>query len=212
MPGGKGQPTTDPNVASQSIDVLTNIVQTQGPFYGIRQFVINNLRPYFFPLMEVNVDRLDPLSLDTVGTWHVGPATEDLFLSPFRHFAAHAEGLYDLTFPDSPMPVDLELRFENMLEASDTLVFAIQFSGDVTPVVYIRSYGRFEVYEEVDNLDTVRSSGGATWWQDRDNDRVWVKLRGGFWEFFDPTFETAAPTDDDLLYETTELHLNTDPL
>jgi len=188
----------------------TGHVGVSGPFYGIMQFVINNLRPYYHPLMAIDVNRLDPVSLATVGTWSVGAASEDLFLSPFRHFAAHRDGIYELTFPDSPMPVDLELRFENMLEEEDTLVLGVQFSGDVTPGVYIRSYGRFEVYTQAGSLQAVRDSAGATWWQDTANDRVWVKLRGGFWQFFDPTFETAAPTDDDLLYETTELHLNTD--
>eukprot|EP00959_Pyramimonas_sp_CCMP1952_P302177 6322588-Pyramimonas_sp.AAC.7 len=34
-PGGKGQATTDPNIAAQSIANLDRIVEEQGPFYGI---------------------------------------------------------------------------------------------------------------------------------------------------------------------------------
>jgi len=34
-PGGKGQATTDPNIAAQSVDNLDRIVAEQGPFYGI---------------------------------------------------------------------------------------------------------------------------------------------------------------------------------
>ena len=34
-PGGKNQPTTDPNWASQSVAVLDNLVATQGPFHGL---------------------------------------------------------------------------------------------------------------------------------------------------------------------------------
>jgi len=34
-PGGKDEPTTDPDWASRSIDYLNNIVEEKGPFYGI---------------------------------------------------------------------------------------------------------------------------------------------------------------------------------
>jgi len=34
-PGGKGEPTTDPGWADESIQVLNTIVEEQGPFYGI---------------------------------------------------------------------------------------------------------------------------------------------------------------------------------
>jgi len=34
-PGGKGQATTDPDWSSESISILDQIVQDQGPFYGI---------------------------------------------------------------------------------------------------------------------------------------------------------------------------------
>lgn len=34
-PGGKGQPTTDPNWDLQSVQLLDGIVQSQGPFYGL---------------------------------------------------------------------------------------------------------------------------------------------------------------------------------
>ena len=34
-PGGKGEPTSNPNVAAASMQVLDNIVQNQGPFFGI---------------------------------------------------------------------------------------------------------------------------------------------------------------------------------
>ena len=34
-PGGKSRPTTDPDWASKSINILNEIVAAQGPFYGI---------------------------------------------------------------------------------------------------------------------------------------------------------------------------------
>lgn|GEM_PF-4059913 len=47
------------------------------------------------------------------------------------------------------------------------------------------------------------ASAGETYWQDNANNRIWIKLRGGRWQFWttDPT--QAVPTSDDLLYEGT---------
>jgi hypothetical protein len=188
----------------------TGGVSVPGPFYGITEFVINNLRPYYHPLMAVQAARLDPDTLALIDTWSIAEASEDWLLSPFRHFAAHASGIYLVEFPGSPMPTDFRLNFENMLEPQDTLVIGIQFSGDVTPEVSVESYGRFQAYNAVESLQAVRDSAGETWWQDTENDRVWVKLRGGFWQFWDLTGEEAVPTNDELLYENTTLHLNTD--
>ncbi|MDP2323829.1 MAG: hypothetical protein Q8N51_07345, partial [Gammaproteobacteria bacterium] len=185
-------------------------VSVPGPFYGIHEFVLNNDRPYFHPLMAIQATRLDPATLDPVGTWAVDAAAEGWILSPFRHFAAHADGIYELAFPGSPMPVDLELRFENLLEPEDTLLLSVQFSGAVTPEVFAQSYARFEGYTQLGSLQDVRDSAGGTWWQDTANDRVWVKLRGGFWQFWDLTGDFGAPTADELLYENTILHVNTD--
>jgi hypothetical protein len=200
-----GQPVTPVPPAGQS-----GGVSVPGPFYGILEFVVNNSRPYYHPLMALLVTRLDPDTLQPVGTWSVEAALEGWILSPMRHFAAHAAGLYLLEFPGSPMPVDLELRFENLREPSDTLVLGVAFSGAVTPQVYVQSYSRFQAYTAVGSLQELRASAGETWWQDTANDRVWVKLRGGFWEFWDPTGTQASPTDDELLYETTILHVDTD--
>jgi len=38
---------------------------------------------------------------------------------------------------------------------------------------------------------------------------VWVKLPGGFWQFWDLTGDFGTPTADELLYENTILHINT---
>ena len=34
-PGGKGEPTTDPDIAAASVENLNMIVESEGPFYGI---------------------------------------------------------------------------------------------------------------------------------------------------------------------------------
>ena len=56
--------------------------------------------------MAVQATRLDPDTLAPIDTWSIAEAAEDALLSPFRHFAAHARGIYLVEFPGSPMPAE----------------------------------------------------------------------------------------------------------
>jgi hypothetical protein len=193
----------------------TGGVSVSGPFYGIMEFVLDNNRPYYEPLMTVNATRLDNATLAPVGTWEVDEALSiNWLLAPMRHFAAHRDGIYRVEFPSEPVPTDVEVRFENMLEESDTLVLGVQFSGAVTPnAVYTIGGGSgasVRVYTPAGSLQDVRDSSGLTYWQDTTNNLVWVKLQGGSWQFWDQSGQFAVPTSDELLYENTTLHINTD--
>lgn len=189
----------------------TGGVTVPGPFYGLLEFVVDNLNPYYEPYMEIRAARLDPVTLAEVGSWHVDAAYAGVLLAPMRHVAAHAQGVYRLEFPGGPLPHDLEVRFENMLETSDTLLVALQFDGSVAPAnVYTVGSGAFTLYQRLDTLEQVRDSDGGTWWPETDANLVWVKLRGGSWQWWDQTYTIAVPSSDELLYETTVLHVNTD--
>lgn len=189
----------------------TGGVSVPGPFYGLLEFVVDNLNPYYEPYMEIRAARLDPLTLAEVGAWHVDAAYAGLLLAPMRHVAAQAQGVYRLEFPGGPLPHDLEVRFENMLETSDTLLVALQFDGSVAPAnVYTVGSGAFALYQQQPSLAAVRASSGGTWWQDAAANVVWVKLRGGSWQWWDQTYTIAVPSSDELLYESTVLHVNTD--
>lgn len=189
----------------------TGGVSVSGPYYGLLEFVVDNLNPYYEPYMEIRAARLDPVTLAEVGSWHVDAAYAGLLLAPMRHVAAHAQGVYRVEFPGGPLPQDLEVRFENMLETSDTLLVALQFDGDVAPAnVYTVGSGAFTAYQHAASLAAVRASAGGTWWQDTAANVVWVKLRGGSWQWWDQTYTIAVPSSDDLLYENTVLHVNTD--
>jgi hypothetical protein len=197
----------------------TGGVSVPGPFYGIMEFVIDNERPYYEATMAVQATRLDPATLDedtrdAVGSWTVNASTPGILLYNMRHFAAHRDGVYQLEFPGHALPTDLEVRFENMLETEDTLLLGVQFSGAIAPnAVYTIAAGSgasVRVYEEMDSLQEVRDSDGLTYWRDTDANLLWVKLQGGSWQFWDQSGQFAVPTSDELLYENTVLHLNTD--
>jgi len=201
-----GQTVTPVEPAGQ-----TGGVSVPGPFYGLLEFVVDNANDYYFPLMAIRAARLDPATHLEVGSWSVDAALPAYLLAPMRHFAAHRDGVYRLEFPGRPLPHDLEVRFENMLETGDTLLIAFQFDGDVAPSsVYTVGSGAYAGYAQVGSFAAVRDSAGATWWQDTAADVVWVKLRGGSWQWWDQTYTIAVPTSDQLLYETTVLHVNTD--
>lgn len=95
-----------------------------------------------------------------------------------------------------------------MLETSDLVVVGVQFSGDLNASVVMRSYtNRFDPYQSVASLSDVINSAGGKFWQDKANNIVWVKIRGGFWQFWTNNTNEAVPTDDEKLYEPTVLRI-----
>lgn len=194
-------------------------VVVDGPFYGFNDFVVNNGNLPYQDLMAIHVTRLDQ-DLVEVGDWSVDQAGSfSWLLSHMRHFAAHADGIFRLDFPTfgpdavpaAPAVVDMSMSFDGMLEEDDTLVIGVEFDGTVVPnAVYVQAIVHYEVYTQVESLEAVRTSAGETWWQDAANNLVWVKLRGGRWQWWTTDPELPPPTPDDLLYEPMTLHINTD--
>lgn len=197
---------------------LSGGVSVPGPFYGFYEFVLHGEGPTppqnmnFDDLMEINVRRLAS-DLSEVAVWNVGAGgTPGMFLEHMRDFAAHPDGIYELTFPGSPFgidyPTDLRLTFENMRESTDTVVVGIHYDGTLDPAVYLRYPDNSVVtpYTELGSLQDVLDSPGATYWQDSAANLVWVKLQGGTWQ--PPTTEPEfAFFDENGLYHTSFLHI-----
>jgi hypothetical protein len=184
-------------------------VSVPGPFFGFGGFVLHgvgNTPPQssqYYPLMGIHIRRLDA-ALNEVGTWTVPTAQNGAILANMRHFATNPNGMYELTFPDETIaPTIFQMDVENMLTESDVQVIGIQYDGTLDPIVAMRVNNTQYPYTELNSLQEVIASAGETYWQDNANNRVWIKLRGGRWQFWttDPT--QAVPTSDDLLYEGT---------
>ncbi len=188
-------------------------VSVPGPFYGFEGFVLHGVgdappknQPYF-DLMGIKVRRLNQ-NLEEIATWTVPEAQPDYLLQHMRDFATSPDGIYELTFPDEDaLPTNFQMNVENMLTTDDVQVMAIQFDGALTPVVGMRAYSTWYGYSKVGSLQEVRDSGGETWWQDKANNLVWVKMQGGRWQFWTTNADEAVPSSDDLLYETTVLQI-----
>jgi hypothetical protein len=183
-------------------------VSVPGPFYGFEGFVLHGVgdvppqnQPYM-DLMGIHVRRLDS-DLNEVATWTVDPApAPNALLQHMRDFATSPDGIYELTFPwETDHPTDFQMNVENMLTEDDVQVIGIQYDGSLSPAVWIQTPGSFQVYDQLNSLQQVITSDGETWWQDTANNRVWVKLRGGRWQFWTNNPQEAVPTGDDLLYE-----------
>ncbi|MBR10874.1 MAG: hypothetical protein CMP48_24750 [Rickettsiales bacterium] len=204
---GKVDETTDGYSAADA-----GGISVSGPFYGFRGFVLHGIgdnapqnQPYR-DLMEIHVQRLDQ-DLNEVATWSVDAAQSGAALDHMRDFATVPEAIYQLTFPGSELPTDYQMYVENMLEEEDTQVIGISFDGSITPTVRMFAYQYNEQYEHLNSLNDVIQSSGATWFQDTDNNLVWVKIRGGFWRYWTDDTSQSVPSSDDLLYETMELRI-----
>lgn len=196
-----------------AIAASTGAVSVPGPFFGFNDFVLHGVgdtppmnQPYF-DLMGIHVKRYNT-DMNEVGTWSVQAATAGLLLQHMRHFAASPDGIYELTFPqETASPTDFQMTVEGMLTSNDMVVMGIQFDGTKNAVVRMNSANALEIYQPVNSLSEVRSSNGATFWQDKPNNRVWMKIRGGHWRFWTTNPNEAVPTSDDLLYEPTLLQI-----
>ncbi|MFY0598344.1 MAG: hypothetical protein JXR03_01650 [Cyclobacteriaceae bacterium] len=182
-------------------------VSVSGPFYSFRGFILYGKgdtppqNQHYLDLWNIHVSRLDN-ELTEVATWFVdaaGPA--DLF-SHMKDFITTPDAIYQLTFPDLDPPTDFAMLVDNMLETTDTQVIAVQFDGSLTNLsVGMEAYGNRENYQAVSSLVDVRSSEGATYWQDTENSLIWTKLRGGIWEFWTDNPTEAVPSFEDTTYE-----------
>lgn len=193
----------DITVPSLGTDVVGG-VSVPGPFYGFLGFVLHgkgwtlpNTMP-FQDIMAIRVDRLDPNDLSSViDTWEVAAADLSWTLQHMRDFATSPDGIYELTFPGEALPNDFHMEVENMKEETDLQVIGIQFDGSIDPEVFLAQVtdeSNWTAYSSVNSLQEVINSAGETFWQDKPNDRIWVKIKGGHWE---PTPEEAGQFEEE---------------
>ncbi len=172
-------------------------VLVNGPFYGVAEFIINQGNSPWYPLMQIQVNRLNS-NLTTVGTWNVAEGTNGQLLANMRHFAAHPTGIYDLNFPTVNNVNDFSIGISNMLTSNDYQILAVEYNGNYqinnlfasTAYNYLEFGGTVPIptsnttdtrlYQPVSNLTAVISAAaGEVYWQDKPNNKVWFKVRGG---------------------------------
>jgi hypothetical protein len=195
-------------------------VSVPGKFYGVNDFVLEDSNPPWNDYMAIHVTRFDD-TFTEIDTWTVTTAQPGWALDQMRHFAAHESGIFQLEFPDSPLPTDVGMTVENMHTTDDTLVLGVQFDGNQSITQVFFAAGQSwnnpgltgapqldykHIYSPVASRQAVIDSPGETYWQDTANNIVWVKLRGGVdLNLFQP--ETFGPFDDEILYHRLNLRI-----
>jgi hypothetical protein len=200
-----------------------------GRYYGAEAFVLDHGNDYFYPLMRLEVSRRAASDPDAeIGAWHVAgvpPEQAASFPLPnMRHFAMRQDGVFVLRFPEYAGPLaDVNMVIGNMPTASDRVVLAVDYRGDVAHVfaTTYESYARspavagppaestplFRGYTQVGTREEVLSSDGEAFYHDVEEHLVWIKLRGGIEDAYvaDPSLYS-----DETLYEPFVLRIHDD--
>ena len=168
-------------------------VIVDGPFYGFDNYTINQQEIIYDKIKAVRTD----INGNTVGTWTVEAGQYGDILGNMRHFAAHPTGYYYLDFPTINNINDFMVRVSNMLTPNDYQVVSMEYSGSykITNLFSSTAYNMSEfgnnlpyptdqqdvhTYAAVANFQAVVDAPqGEVYWQDRVNNKVWFKVRGG---------------------------------
>lgn len=203
-----------------------NTASCDGTYLGVDAFVLDQLNMPWDDLMAIHVTRFADDNPDAVvDTWEVTGAQPGWALGHMRHFAAHARGHYLLDFPESPVPTDVSVDISNSHASSDYIVLAIRFLGTEEAQVYSSTYSyphyfsdthadsaSFNIkhnYVELASRQAVLDSAGETYWQDHENNLVWVKVvAGGIEQFEAPPLLGDPALSDQALYNKFHLRVH----
>ncbi len=196
-------------------------VLVNGPFYGINDFIVNKSNDPQQDLMAIGVKRMNS-DFSEIGSWTISKADDvSWFLGHMRHAAVHPAGFYELSFPSIPTVSDVAFSIENMLTESDSLIMSVEYDGSFSiSQVYSSSWPQFmakeheqwptsynykHVFQPMSDRISVLQSKNETYWQDKPNSKVWIKIKGGIkqiWNDSDYIF-----TDDERLYRRFNLRI-----
>jgi len=196
-------------------------VLVNGPFYGINDFIVNKSNDSQQDLMAIQVKRINTNS-DVVGVWNINKADDiSWFLGHMRHFAVHPNGIYELFFPSIPSVNDVAFSIENMIEEKDSLFMSVEYDGSYSiSQVYSSSWPQFmspehelwpttynykHVFLPLSDKNSVFLSSKESYWQDKPNNKVWIKIKGGIKQIWkDSDYKI---TDDEPLYRKFNLRI-----
>lgn len=116
------------------------------------------------------------------------------FFPNMRHFTIAAGGRYEVTFPGGVVPsTRLSATLTNAYRPSDTVIFALPWSGGVVASGHLESEGNASglsaklavgaarLYSNSGSnlVDVLNDPTGVTMWQDTANNRIWIRYVGG---------------------------------
>ena len=188
----------------------------EGQYYGITGFE-TDFSPSSMPfLAALQAVRQDANGAE-IGRWVVGDGSKNYTKGNFRHFAARSGGRFVLRFPESPLPKSIAMTVTNAYRDTDSFLIAVPFDGNVTATGYTVAgndshrmdpkvwpadapYAKYARYfKAAASLAEVTAGAGNLIWQDRANNLVWIKYRGGLGYPFELELPIAPGSNADLL-------------
>ena len=197
-----GLSTHLPQNNSNSGGVIVN-----GPFYGFANYYTNGVERVYD---KISVTRTT-LSGSPVGNLIVEGGMYGDLLGNMRHFATHPTGYYYLDFPTLTNIHDFSAEVSNMVSTSDYQVLSFEYDGNYTIDALFSStaYNSLDYgttvpqpisdannhnYQVVANFAAVvNAPTGEVYWQDKPNNKVWCKVRGGL-----NLGDSNLPTNNDI--------------
>ncbi|MCB1583932.1 MAG: right-handed parallel beta-helix repeat-containing protein [Xanthomonadales bacterium] len=209
------------NANCSTIPLNANASSCEGDYFGVDQFILDQVNMPFDDLMAIQVTRYDESNPEQViDTWEVTSAQPGWPLGHMRHFAVREDGIYLLDFPDSSIPEDVALSLANMHLPAASFTLGIRYSGAHSAEVFTSTHDHVHYitdghaaagswankhdYVQVANRQQVIASAGETYWQDTVNQIVWVKVSYADLVQFN-AFDPGDPYADEVLYN--QFHL-----
>lgn len=179
----------------QALPSGENGVSTSHVFYGMGS--INpglDVPPWSLSTeMELRLERIDDGGV-VVGEHTIGPRSSGGDFSRFRHFGLARGGRYRLVLPGAAAPDDyFSLTLSNAYRSTDNVVIGLPWDGNSTAAGRIDSgydqnslasrialgTARLLVNSGSSLQDVIDDPSGATMWQDRPANMIWLKHVGG---------------------------------
>jgi hypothetical protein len=181
-----------------------------GTYYAIGDYLTNfdtNRYSFKHPIEATRVDE----NSNAIGVWSVGDGNTAPKLGNMRHFAALKDGRFVLRFPKRTssgfdIPTSFGATVGNFLTSSDSVLFAVAFDGTLNPSITLSTGAETRAINVSGaNVAAVQAdSSGKTYYFDRANNLLWMRLIGGlkpnsYWQ--------QEPNSDDQLYKPMRLEV-----
>ncbi len=166
-----------PTIVQPSREVSGGVI-LPGPFYGFSEYFVNGVQREYEKIYVTRTTAAGAF----IGDWVVEAGAFGDNFGNMRHFATHPTGYYNLEWPTINNVSSFSMNVSNMMTANDYQVLSVEYSGthNITQL-YASAEGQANRnYVAVSNFQAVvNASTGEVFWQDKPNNKVWFKVRGG---------------------------------
>ena len=164
-----------PHIVPNSTTEVSGGVIVNGPFYGFSTFRINGIDRVHNKIVATRMNKAGAV----VGNLVVEETPPGGLFGNMRSFATHPTGYYSLDFPTIDDIYEFDIMVENILTPDEYQVLAVKYSGNYT-ITQLGADVDHHPYTAVSDFQAVvNAPTGEVYWQDKANNKVWMKIRGG---------------------------------